>query len=397
MKTYIVTYGQRKTLHKAVVQAKSREEIRIKAAERRLAVTEIKEKEDTSFFRSSSILTDKECAFLFGQTGLLLKAGIPLTEAWHLISRRLKNRRKRQAVEGCIMAMESGKRAAESMQDSGVFPQTACSLVQAGEHSGHMEDMTELLASYYERLCDERSQLRNMMIYPTFLFVCINILFFGALVFVIPVFSDLFAETGVPLPQSTRMLLAAGNFLCRYGPFLIGAAVMTGILIYKLLQRRRYRERIEALLWRIGRIRIFFLIWSWQRFSMILAVQLAGGIPIISALGDALSAVPSEVFKGHIVRTIRCLENGMSFSTAVKSGRFGTSYVETMLRVGESTGEYDRVLRTVSAYYGKRLRETSTAIRKAAEPLMLVFTGIVTGFLVTALLLPLLDMITAVN
>lgn len=397
MKTYIVTYGQGKMLHKAVVQAKSREEIRMKAAERRLAVTEIKEKEDTSFFRSSPVLTDKECAFLFGQTGLLLKAGIPLTEAWYLISRRLKNRRKRQAVEGCITAMESGKRAAESMQDSGAFPQTACSLVQAGEHSGHMEDMTELLASYYERLCDERSQLRNMMIYPTFLFVCINILFFGALVFVIPVFSDLFAETGVPLPQSTRMLLAAGNFLCRYGPFLIGAAVMTGILIYKLLQRRRYRERIEKLLWRIGRIRIFFLIWSWQRFSMILAVQLAGGIPIISALGDALSAVPSEVFKGHIVRTIRCLENGMSFSTAVKSGRFGTSYVETMLRVGESTGDYDRVLRTVSAYYGKQLREKSTAIRKAAEPLMLVLTGIVTGFLVTALLLPLLDMITAVN
>ena len=397
MKTYIVTYGQGKMLHKAVVQAKSREEIRMKAAERRLAVADIKEKEDTYFFRSSPVLTDKECAFLFGQTGLLLKAGIPLTEAWHLISRRLKNRRKRQAVEGCITAMESGKRAAESMQDSGAFPQTACSLVQAGEHSGHMEDMTELLASYYERLCDERSQLRNMMIYPTFLFVCINILFFGALVFVIPVFSDLFAETGVPLPQSTRMLLAAGNFLCRYGLFLIGAAVMTGILIYKLLQRRRYREKIEELLWRIGRIRIFFLIWSWQRFSMILAVQLAGGIPIISALGDALSAVPSEVFKGHIVRTIRCLENGMSFSTAVKSGRFGTSYVETMLRVGESTGEYDRVLRTVSAYYGKRLRETSTAIRKAAEPLMLVFTGIVTGFLVTALLLPLLDMITAVN
>jgi len=397
MKTYIVTYGQGKMLHKAVVQAKSREEIRMKATERRLAVTEIKEKEGTYFFRSSPVLTDKECAFLFGQTGLLLKAGIPLTEAWHLISRRLKNRRKRQAVEGCITAMESGKRAAESMQDSGAFPQTACSLVQAGEHSGHMEDMTELLASYYERLCDERSQLRNMMIYPTFLFVCINILFFGALVFVIPVFSDLFAETGVPLPQSTRMLLAAGNFLCRYGLFLIGAAVMTGILIYKLLQRRRYRERLEELLWRIGRIRTFFLIWSWQRFSMILAVQLAGGIPIISALGDALSAVPSEVFKGHIVRTIRCLENGMSFSTAVKSGRFGTSYVETMLRVGESTGDYDRVLRTVSAYYGKRLRETSTAVRKAAEPLMLVLTGIVAGFLVTALLLPLLDMITAVN
>ena len=394
MKTYIVTYGQGKTLHKAVVQAKSREEIRIKAVERRLAVTEIKEKEDTYFFRSSPVLTDKECAFLFGQTGLLLKAGIPLTEAWHLISRRLKNRRKRQAVEGCITAMESGKRAAESMQDSGAFPQTACSLVQAG---GAPRPLPGARRAYYERLCDERSQLRNMMIYPTFLFVCINILFFGALVFVIPVFSDLFAETGVPLPQSTRMLLAAGNFLCRYGPFLIGAAVMTGILIYKLLQRRRYRERIEELLWRIGRIRIFFLIWSWQRFSMILAVQLAGGIPIISALGDALSAVPSEVFKGHIVRTIRCLENGMSFSTAVKSGRFGTSYVETMLRVGESTGDYDRVLRTVSAYYGKQLREKSTAIRKAAEPLMLVLTGIVTGFLVTALLLPLLDMITAVN
>lgn len=80
MKTYIVTYGQGKTLHKAVVQAKSREEIRIKAAERRLAVTEIKEKEDTSFFRSSSILTDKECAFLFGQTGLV-KGGYSLNRS----------------------------------------------------------------------------------------------------------------------------------------------------------------------------------------------------------------------------------------------------------------------------------------------------------------------------
>ena len=94
MKTYIVTYGQGKTLHKAVVQAKSREEIRIKAAERRLAVTEIKEKEDTSFFRSSSILTDKECAFLFGQTGLLLKAGIPLTEAWHHFTAFKKQEKK---------------------------------------------------------------------------------------------------------------------------------------------------------------------------------------------------------------------------------------------------------------------------------------------------------------
>ena len=82
-------------MHKAVVQAKSREEIRIKAAERRLAVTEIKEKEGTYFFRSSPVLTDKECAFLFGQTGLLLKAGIPLTEAWHLISRRLKKQEKK--------------------------------------------------------------------------------------------------------------------------------------------------------------------------------------------------------------------------------------------------------------------------------------------------------------
>ena len=188
------------------------------------------------------------------------------------------------------------------MQDSGAFPQTACSLVQAGEHSGHMEDMTELLASYYERLCDERSQLRNMMIYPTFLFVCINILFFGALVFVIPVFSDLFAETGVPLPQSTRMLLAAGNFLCRYGLFLIGAAVMTGILIYKLLQRRRYRERLEELLWRIGRIRTFFLIWSWQRFSMILAVQLAEAFRSFRH-----SEMPFRLFRQKCSRGILCV------------------------------------------------------------------------------------------
>lgn len=87
----------------------------------------------------------------------------------------------------------------------------------------------------------------------------------------------------------------------------------------------------------------------------------------------------------------------MSFSEAVRTGRFGTSYVETMLRVGETTGEYDTALRTISAYYGQRLREAAAMAQKITEPLMLVFVGIVTGALVLGLLLPLLDMVTAVG
>lgn len=124
---------------------------------------------------------------------------------------------------------------------------------------------------------------------------------------------------------------------------------------------------------------------------------MAGGIPILDAIQDAAAVIPLLTFRGHVHRMARCLENGMSFSDAVKTGRFGTSYVETMLKVGETTGDYDKVLRTISTYYGWRLQQLMSLIRKVTEPLILVFVGLVTGALVLGLLLPLLDMVTAVG
>ena len=347
--------------------------------------------------RKEKNMTAERLSFFFNQTALLAATGISFVEAWKLLLSDVRNKKDAMRLKTCIAAMESGKSAAASMEETGLFPPLACNIMRAGERSGHVEEMLCLLGEYYKAAQEQQAQIRGIFIYPAFLFICIALLFFGAVFFILPVFAELFSEMGTPLPKGTRILLATGNFLRDYGAFVFSALVAAGISIYSALRRRRYREIGENLLFRAAWIRHVCLLWSWQRFSLILSVQMAGGIPILDAIQDAAAVIPLLTFRGHVHRMARCLENGMSFSDAVKTGRFGTSYVETMLKVGETTGDYDKVLRTISTYYGWRLQQLMSLIRKVTEPLILVFVGLVTGALVLGLLLPLLDMVTAVG
>ena len=381
-----------------IVFANSKKEVLTRAGEKGIDLLSVDEKRTVSdCLTKSRYLSPEKLSFFFDQSARLTAAGIPFVKAWKLLAHDIKKREQQASLRACIAKMEGGERAAAAMEESGLFPRLACALVRAGEHSGRLDEMLRLSGDYYETAREQRAQVRRILIYPAFLFICIHLVFFGAVFFILPVFAELFAEMGTPLPAGTRMLLATGNFLCAYGPLLLGIFAATGVSIYCALQRRRYREEVEKLLCRVVRIRALCAIWSWQRFSLVMSVQMAGGIPILSAIRDSMSVIPLTTFQNHIARTARCLENGMSFSEAVRTGRFGTSYVETMLRVGETTGEYDTALRTISAYYGQQLREAAAMAQKITEPLMLVFVGIVTGALVLGLLLPLLDMVTAVG
>ena len=227
-------------------------------------------------------------------------------------------------------------------------------------------------------------------------FFCLILLTAGACLFIIPVFTDMMDQMAVPLPKGTQYLLAAMGALRHYGIYGL-AGLTVGLLVLRWAwQQAEWRLELERQFFRLPWLQTWVLVWAWQRFSQILAVQLAGGIPLLDSLPEAAAVVPSRLFRQYILQARLLLERGCAFSQAVHAGRFGTPYVETMLAVGEMTGRYDEALASISRYYGSRLQQLAGRLQRWLGPVVLLLTGALMGFLILCFLLPLLDMASSV-
>ena len=234
------------------------------------------------------------------------------------------------------------------------------------------------------------------MAYPVFLLVCLAALTAGACLFIIPVFTDMMVQMAVPLPKGTQYVLALFDGLRQYGLYGLAGLCCALIALRWAWKRDEWRLRLERQIVRFPGMASWFLIWAWQRFSQILAVQLAGGIPLLDCLSEAAAVVPSCLFRQYVWQARLLLERGCAFSQAVHAGRFGTPYVETMLAVGEMTGTYDEALASIAIYYGSRLQLLAGRIRRWLGPVVLLLTGALMGVLILCFLLPLLDMASSI-
>ncbi len=330
-------------------------------------------------------------AFFFRQLAVLIGSGIPLVQAWQLLMTDMPGR-YRQSLHLAALQMEQGVCPSQAMSQCRAFPDLACRIIRAGEQTGNLEGLCAILADFYEHKGKERRLLIQALAYPAFLLVCLLLLTAGTCLFIVPVFTDMMVQMAVPLPVGTQYVLAVFNGLRQYGFYGL-AGLSLGLLVLRWAwQQAGWRLKLERQAFRLPWIQTWALVWAWQRFSQILAVQLAGGIPLLDSLPEAAAVVPSRLFRQYVLQARLLLERGCAFSQAVHAGRFGTPYVETMLAVGEMTGQYDEALASISFYYSGRLRQLAGRIQRWIGPIMLLLTGALMGVLILCFLLPLLDM-----
>lgn len=346
-------------------------------------------------FSSSPRLDGKSLAFFFRQLGMLLTSGVPLVRAWKLLTPDMTKKR-RQALQTAALHMEQGVRPSLAMTRSRAFPALACRLIEAGEQTGNLDTICQVLADFYTRADKDRRLLFEALAYPAFLLACLLLLMTGAVFFIIPVLVDMMAQMNVTVPKGTQYLLLVCDGLRQKGIYIPLVISLTIFFLGRAWRDDAYRLAMEKAALRIPGIQSLFLVWAWQRFSRILAVQLSGGIPLLDCLSGAGAVVPSLLFQNY-VRLLRFrLERGQTFSQAVHDSPYGTAYIETMLTVGEMTGKYDDALGAVAAYYDSRLRRWAAGLQRWLGPFVLLLVGIFMGFLMFSLLLPLLDMASSV-
>ena len=346
-------------------------------------------------FSPSPRLDGKSLAFFFRQLGMLLTSGVPLVQAWKLLTSDMKKKR-RQALHTAALHMEQGIRPSLAMSRCQAFPTLACRLIEAGEQTGNLDTICQVLADFYTRAEKDRRVFFEALAYPVFLLACLLLLMTGAVFFIIPVFVDMMAQMDVAVPKGTQYLLSVCGWLRRHGIYIPLGISLTSFFLGRAWLDDTYRLAMERAVLRIPGIQSLFLAWAWQRFSRILAVQLSAGIPLLECLSGAGAVVPSLSFQNYVRRLRFRLERGQTFSRAVHDSPYGTAYIETMLTVGEMTGKYDDALTAIALYYDSRLRRWAAGMQRWLGPFVLILVGVFMGFLLFSLLLPLLDMASSV-
>lgn len=374
--------------------AVSEQEARRIAARQSLYILEFRKRSSVfTLLQKQEQLSSSKLAVLFQQLAVMTATGITFVQGWQLIQRDMP---KKFAVkmQTAVQLMEGGMNPSSAMEQSGLFPVLACNIVKAGEHSGNLDKMLSLLGEYYEKAGKQKQGLINALVYPVFLIICTVLMLFCAMFYILPVFETMFQQMEVPLPIPAQILLSLQHQMRYYPERCFFTVIIFVVCIIASVRQTRYRVILEEYMMQIGVLRRLCIIGCWTRFSRILAVQLAGGMPLLSALYDAAAVIPVIWFKKKISSIIRHLESGMSFSGAVQISKSGTAYIETMLLVGESTGNYEEVLQTISGYYEWRLNIILKRGKNLLEPAILLITGIIVGGIILCLLLPLLDAVT---
>jgi type IV pilus assembly protein PilC len=278
-----------------------------------------------------------------------------------------------------------------------VFSQFFISMVKAGEASGMLDTILDLVATYLEKMASIQRKIKSALTYPTVVGSFALITTFVLVWKVVPAFEDIFQDMGGDLPFMTKITVGISHFAqAHYLIIFLGAAALIAFLwqMKRTYAGKRILDRIQLKLPVFGPL---FLKVGVARFSRTLSVLIRAGVNILSALEIVANTAGNSLISDAVLKTKTSIQGGETIAKPlVESGIF-PPMVTRMVDVGERTGALENMLSKVADFYEDQVDATVGMLMSLIEPLLIVFLGVVVGFIVISMFLPLFKMIEMVS
>lgn len=328
----------------------------------------------------------------------LTKAGVPIIKAIAGLAESTDQESLRDSLRKLSKDLAGGKSLTLSMQEqSDIYSSLFISMVNVGENTGRLEDVFKQLADYYSMEYETRKRISAAMRYPTLVILFIAAAMVVLNIFVIPVFSQMFAKFGVDLPLTTRILIGTSNFFVQYWPIMAGVAVALPILIRWSLNKKSVRlawDRVKLRLPVMGSIIDRSLL---GRFSRSFSLMLQSGVPLNLALSLVAEAIDNKFLEERILDMRRQIEQGNSLSTVATQSKMFTPLVLQMFSVGDETGRVDELLQEAADYYEREVDYDLKSLTAKIEPILLIFVAVIVAILALGIFTPMWDMYGAMQ
>jgi type IV pilus assembly protein PilC len=333
------------------------------------------------------------------QLATLSEAGIPIVKALAILEGQTRPGPFKTVLQDLVEDVSGGTPLSESMaKHEKVFDRLYSSMVRAGEAGGVLDRILNRLAAFRENAAEVRSKVKGAMIYPAVIVVVAVGVVSAVVVWVIPRFEEIFRSFNIELPAVTQFLLDVSAFTVSYWYLVFGLPVAL-ILLHGFLMRSRrgYRYRVHQLVLKlpaIGPVVSHTLI---SGFARTFGTLIEAGVPHLEALAIVRDATGNEVLMAGVESIRRTVREGEGIARPMGETGLFDDLVTNMVDVGEATGELDRMLLRVADAYEKQVDRRINAMFKLIEPVLLVVVAAFVGFIVVALFLPLMEIMSQVG
>jgi type IV pilus assembly protein PilC len=353
---------------------------------------------DQFFSRRFKRVKPEDIIMLNVQLANMIDAGLTLINSLNIICRQIENKNLKEIFEEVKRSVEGGSAFSDALaKHPKTFSKLFVNMVRAGETSGRLNVVLNRLAQYVEQQEDLRQQVKNALFYPMILVVVGLAVVVLIVSFVMPQFVEIFNKAGVPLPLPTQIFYASGVALKKFWYLFIFTIwlVMMGARMYGRTAAGRLRiDRLKISFPVIGPLTRKLII---SRFSRTLATLVDSGVPILQSLDIVRDVVGNRII-GDVIQKVRgSVEEGERIEKELKkSGEFPPDMVQ-MITVGEETGKLGHMLNKVAGFYDNAVGYALKKLIALIEPVFIIVLGVLVGFIMASMLLPMFDMIKTVN
>jgi type IV pilus assembly protein PilC len=390
---------------KGELSAKTRDEAVDQLRKQSVVVTSLEEKKgggfDLSKISLGSGLTDKDLVVFTRQFGTMINAGLPLVQCLEILSTQSENKVLRETIGEVKIQVEAGSTFSDALRrHPKVFDDLYVNLVHAGEVGGLLDTILTRLAKYIEKAMKLKGQIKSAMIYPAAIMGVAVIVITVLMLFVIPIFAKMFLELSggkVALPGPTQIVIDVSNFFIAYWYVILGAIVGMLVGIKKYYGTVQGRLVIDKLLLKLPVVGDLIRKASVAKFTRTLGTLLSSGVPLLDGMTICAKTSGNKVVEGTLIDARVSISGGKTIADPLAASGVFPKMVTHMIAVGESTGALDAMLGKIADFYEDEVDQAVSSLTALLEPMMMVFLGVVIGFIVVAMYLPIFKMASAIG
>jgi type IV pilus assembly protein PilC len=328
----------------------------------------------------------------------LLKAGLPVVRSFEILLERQKNPTMRRVLTDVRERVNSGASISEAFAEEGdLFPRLYWTSLKAGEKSGEIESVLRRYLKYQKTVMALTRKVVSTLVYPAILILLSIGLITILMTYVIPRFSEFFADFNAELPLLTVIVLNVATFLKQYILIIVSAIATAVFLVSRWVKTERGRRWLDGMILKLPIVGGIFRRFSISQFTRSLGTLLGGGTPLVPALENAADAIGNRSISVKVMEVVPKVREGRELWKALDQTGIFTDLTIEMIKVGESSGALEEMLSSVSEFYDEEIDVMLARVISFVEPAILVIMG---GVIVTILLsvyLPMFRLMSAIK
>jgi type IV pilus assembly protein PilC len=328
----------------------------------------------------------------------MIDAGLPIIQCLDILYTQQTNTTFRKMLKEIKESVESGATLAEALKKFPKhFDDLFVNMIAAGEAGGILDAILRRLAAYMEKAAKLKAKVKGAMTYPIVTLIIAVLVLGVILVFVIPVFEEMFADFGGELPLATQFVVAASEMVKSKIIYIIGALIIFVFAFRKWHATEKGRDMVDSLVLKLPVFGDLLRKVAVSKFTRTMGTMLASGVAILEALDIVAKTAGNRTVEKAIYNVRSGIAEGRTMADPLSESGVFPPMVCQMISVGESTGALDAMLEKIADFYDEEVDQAVENLTALIEPFMLVFLGVTIGGLVVAMYLPIFKMAGAIS